>query len=62
MAVPFVALPAFGAPEEAPHPFTGYNKPPKETASTLVGNWVEERALKDATGTARYEVSRQGPA
>ena len=36
------------------HPFSGYNK--KEIDTALVGNWVEERALKADTGIFRYQV------
>lgn len=39
------------------HSYTGYNK--YQNQSTLVGNWVEERALKAATGTHRYKVRRR---
>jgi len=35
------------------HPYTGYNK--KEIEECLVGNWVEERALKSGTGVFRYQ-------
>ncbi|GLC39037.1 hypothetical protein PLESTB_001286400 [Pleodorina starrii] len=36
--------------EEA-HPYQSYNK--QEDVPTLIGNWVEERHLKDLTGVAR---------
>mmetsp|Transcript_18086 Transcript_18086/g.21653 ORF Transcript_18086/g.21653 Transcript_18086/m.21653 type:complete len:262 (-) Transcript_18086:546-1331(-) len=36
------------------HPYGGYNKV-SQTSETLVGNWVEERALEAATGTHRYK-------
>ena len=32
---------------------TSYNK---RTDGSRIGNWVEENALKDMTGTARYKV------
>lgn len=38
-----------------PHPHKNFNKQPHD-APTLVGNWQEERSLKDATGITRYEV------
>ena len=44
------------------HPFADYNK--YQAQGVLVGNWVEEHALKTSTGTHRYEVSeraRPGP-
>ena len=44
------------------HPFADYNK--YQAQGVLVGNWVEEHALKTSTGTHRYEVSeraRLGP-
>ena len=41
--------------EANPHPYACYNK--EEDAKTLVGNWVEEKALQDMTGLTRYEVS-----
>lgn len=37
---------------------TSYNK---HTRGSRVGNWVEEEALKDFTGTSRYEVSDPYP-
>lgn len=38
------------------HPFTSYNKPPAMPEPlTLIGNWQEERALKETTGVSRYE-------
>ena len=40
------------------HPFADYNK--YQNQGVLVGNWVEEHALKTSTGTHRYEVSRRG--
>ena len=46
----------FEEEEHAPHPYTNYNKQPDGSVSTLTGNWVEERALKDVTGTTRYQV------
>ena len=33
---------------------TGYNK--GDNAGARIGNWVEEEALRTATGTSRYEV------
>ena len=36
------------------HPFADYNK--YQNQGVLVGNWVEEHALKTSTGTHRYEV------
>jgi hypothetical protein len=33
---------------------TSYNK--QEDSQTLVGNWYEERCLKDNTGVNRYQV------
>jgi hypothetical protein len=41
--------------EHSPHPYTNFNKQPQD-APTLVGNWQEERAMKEATGITRYEV------
>ena len=41
--------------EHAPHPFTSFNKQPREVP-TLCGNWLEERALMSVTGTTRYQV------
>ena len=41
------------------HPFADYNK--YQNQGVLVGNWVEEHALKTSTGTHRYEVSRRRP-
>ena len=35
------------------HPHSSYNK---YKLGALVGNWVEEGALKTATGTHRYNV------
>ena len=35
------------------HPFADYNK--YQNQGVLVGNWVEEHALKTSTGTHRYE-------
>lgn len=35
---------------------TLYNK---ETEGSLIGNWVEEHALKELTGTSRYDVRLQ---
>jgi len=32
---------------------TSYNK---HTEGSRIGNWVEEGALKDMTGTSRYDV------
>ena len=46
--------------EHAPHPYTNFNKQPDGSVSTLTGNWVEERALKEVTGTTRYQVSHGG--
>lgn len=40
--------------EHAPHPFTNFNKQPREVP-TLCGNWLEERALMSVTGTTRYQ-------
>ncbi|GAX79489.1 hypothetical protein CEUSTIGMA_g6930.t1 [Chlamydomonas eustigma] len=40
--------------ERSPHPYTNFNKQPQD-APTLVGNWQEERAMKEATGITRYE-------
>uniref|UniRef100_A0A7S3VIF5 Uncharacterized protein n=1 Tax=Dunaliella tertiolecta TaxID=3047 RepID=A0A7S3VIF5_DUNTE len=40
--------------EPLPHPYTNYNRTGNVTA--LVGNWVEEQALKDATGLSRFET------
>ncbi|KAG1674736.1 hypothetical protein FOA52_013572 [Chlamydomonas sp. UWO 241] len=52
-----------GAYEEdaMPHPHTAFNKQPYE-APTLVGNWQEERSLKDCTGITRYEQWTEGGA
>ena len=36
------------------HPFAEFNK--CENQGTLVGNWVEEHALKDLTGSFRYKA------
>ncbi|KXZ50088.1 hypothetical protein GPECTOR_18g65 [Gonium pectorale] len=36
---------------EETHPYLSYNK--QEDVPTLIGNWVEERHLKDLTGVAR---------
>mmetsp|Transcript_6211 Transcript_6211/g.18484 ORF Transcript_6211/g.18484 Transcript_6211/m.18484 type:complete len:93 (+) Transcript_6211:117-395(+) len=36
------------------HPFADYNK--YQNQGVLVGNWVEETALKTSTGTHRYQV------
>ncbi|WZN61564.1 hypothetical protein HKI87_04g30990 [Chloropicon roscoffensis] len=36
------------------HPFADYNK--YQNQGVLVGNWVEEHALKTSTGTHRYEA------
>ncbi len=36
------------------HPFADYNK--YQDQGVLVGNWVEEAALKSSTGTHRYQV------
>eukprot|EP00195_Chlamydomonas_chlamydogama_P015010 CAMPEP_0202909992 /NCGR_PEP_ID=MMETSP1392-20130828/50783_1 /ASSEMBLY_ACC=CAM_ASM_000868 /TAXON_ID=225041 /ORGANISM="Chlamydomonas chlamydogama, Strain SAG 11-48b" /LENGTH=274 /DNA_ID=CAMNT_0049599937 /DNA_START=124 /DNA_END=948 /DNA_ORIENTATION=+ len=49
------------AEDDIPHPYTNYNKTPVDTAPTLIGNWVEERALKEATGTTRYETWVEKP-
>lgn len=38
------------------HGFASYNKRPTGGAPTLVGNWQEERSLKDMTGVTRYET------
>jgi hypothetical protein len=43
---------------EDSEPFTGYNKA-NNNATTLVGNWQEERSLADLTGIARYETQEQ---
>lgn len=40
--------------EPTPHPYTSFNKQPHD-APTLVGNWQEERSLKEVTGITRYE-------
>ena len=36
-----------------------YNKEVLEKNETLVGNWVEERALRDQIGTGRYATHLQ---
>jgi|AntAceMinimDraft_5_1070358.scaffolds.fasta_scaffold166906_1 hypothetical protein len=46
--------PAAAAGDDRDHPFSGYNK--KDIHTALVGNWVEERALKADTGIFRYQV------
>jgi hypothetical protein len=47
---------------EEEHPFTSYNKNGALAhAPTLIGNWVEEAALRDATGVSRYEVRKPAP-
>jgi hypothetical protein len=33
-----------------------YNKEVNDKNETLVGNWVEERALKEQIGTGRYQL------
>lgn len=39
------------------HPHMAFNKQPHDVP-TLIGNWQEERSLKDVTGIARYEVCK----
>ncbi|GFH32307.1 uncharacterized protein HaLaN_31505, partial [Haematococcus lacustris] len=52
-----MASPLEMSPASRPlHPFTSYNKPPAMPEPlTLIGNWQEERALKETTGVSRYE-------
>lgn len=41
--------------EHLSNPFTAYNSAAPD-ATTLVGNWYEERCLKDTTGVTRGQV------
>lgn len=43
---------------EETQPYINYNK--QDDVPTLVGNWVEERHLKDMTGITRNMVSMEG--
>lgn len=40
---------------EETQPYTSYNK--QDEVPTLIGNWVEERELKELTGVTRNLVS-----